>query len=40
MMLLRDGAMVAGYLGQADAVAGSFLRSSRAVLGLGTLARS
>ena len=39
MMLLRDGAMVAGYLGQADAVAGSFLRSGRAVLGLGTLAR-
>jgi AcrR family transcriptional regulator len=40
MMLLRDGAMVAGYLGRADAVAGSFLRSGRAVLGLGSLARS
>jgi AcrR family transcriptional regulator len=40
LMLLRDGAMVAGYLGRADTVAGSFLRSSRAVLGLGTLARS
>nr|WP_229805764.1 TetR/AcrR family transcriptional regulator [Microbispora rosea] len=35
LMLLRDGAMVAGYLDQPAAVAASFLRSSRAVLGIG-----
>lgn len=34
LMLLRDGAMVAGYLDQSPAVAGSFLRSSQAVVGL------
>jgi AcrR family transcriptional regulator len=33
LMLLRDGAMVAGYLDQPLAVAGSFLRSSQAVVG-------
>jgi AcrR family transcriptional regulator len=32
LMLLRDGAMVAGYLDQPMAVAGSFLRSSEAVV--------
>jgi hypothetical protein len=30
-MLIRDGAMVAGYLDDRDAVASSFLRSSRAL---------
>ena len=34
LLLLRDGAMVAGYLDRSPAVAGSFLRSSRAVVGL------
>ncbi len=33
LMLLRDGAMVAGYLDEPAAVSGSFLRSSRAVTG-------
>jgi AcrR family transcriptional regulator len=32
LMLLRDGAMVAGYLGEPTALAASFLRSSRAVV--------
>ena len=40
MMLLRDGAMVAGYLGEPTAVASTFLRSSRAVIGTDRLARS
>jgi AcrR family transcriptional regulator len=31
LMLIRDGAMVAGYLDDRDAVASSFLRSSRAL---------
>jgi hypothetical protein len=30
-MLIRDGAMVAGYLDDQDTVAASFLRSSRAL---------
>jgi AcrR family transcriptional regulator len=34
LMLLRDGAMVAGYLDRSAAGDGSFLRSSRAVVGL------
>jgi hypothetical protein len=32
-MLIRDGAMVAGYLDAADALAASFLRSARALTG-------
>jgi AcrR family transcriptional regulator len=32
LMLLRDGAMVAGYLDEPDAVAASFLRSAKAVV--------
>ncbi|QXG76248.1 TetR/AcrR family transcriptional regulator [Modestobacter sp. L9-4] len=36
LLLLRDGAMVAGYLDHSPTVAGSFLRSSRAVVGLDT----
>lgn len=35
LMLIRDGAMVAGYLDQPANVAASFLRSSRAVIGTG-----
>ena len=35
LMLLRDGAMVAGYLDQPGSVAASFLRGSRAVIGIG-----
>lgn len=35
LMLLRDGAMVAGYLDTGDAVAESFLRSCRAVIAAG-----
>ncbi len=35
LMLIRDGAMVAGYLDQPATVAASFLRSSRAVIGTG-----
>jgi len=31
LMLIRDGAMVAGYLDDADALAASFLRSARAL---------
>jgi AcrR family transcriptional regulator len=31
LMLIRDGAMVAGYLDEPDAVAASFLRSARAL---------
>lgn len=38
LMLIRDGAMVAGYLDQPAAVAAAFLRSSRAVIGTGSLA--
>ena len=34
LLLLRDGAMVAGYLDRSPALGGSFLRSSRAVVGL------
>lgn len=34
LMLLRDGAMVAGYLDEPAALAASFLRSARAVTGL------
>jgi hypothetical protein len=30
-MLIRDGAMVAGYLDDAEALAASFLRSARAL---------
>lgn len=33
LMLIRDGAMVAGYLDAADALAASFLRSARALTG-------
>ncbi|WP_197429730.1 TetR/AcrR family transcriptional regulator [Auraticoccus cholistanensis] len=33
LMLIRDGAMVAGYLDAGEAVAASFLRSCRAVTG-------
>jgi AcrR family transcriptional regulator len=33
LMLIRDGAMVAGYLDDPDAVASSFLRSARALTG-------
>ncbi|MQM25897.1 TetR/AcrR family transcriptional regulator [Glycomyces albidus] len=33
LMLLRDGAMVAGYLDEPEAVAASFLRSGMAVIG-------
>lgn len=40
LMLVRDGAMVAGYLDEPGAVADSFLRSSRAVTGLGATAAS
>ncbi|MFD0476107.1 TetR/AcrR family transcriptional regulator [Nonomuraea thailandensis] len=40
LMLIRDGAMVAGYLDQPATVAASFLRSSRAVLGTGRTTRS
>jgi AcrR family transcriptional regulator len=41
LMLLRDGAMVAGYLGEPSRVAASFLRGCRAVIQSGsTLARS
>jgi AcrR family transcriptional regulator len=32
LMLIRDGAMVAGYLDDRDTVAASFLRSSRALI--------
>ncbi|MEV6284970.1 helix-turn-helix domain-containing protein [Kribbella sp. NPDC051770] len=32
LMVLRDGAMVAGYLGDADAAAESFLRAGQALL--------
>ncbi|MFG2075161.1 TetR/AcrR family transcriptional regulator [Nonomuraea maritima] len=35
LMLIRDGAMVAGYLGRPETVAASFLRSSQAVIGTG-----
>ncbi|WP_030160510.1 MULTISPECIES: TetR/AcrR family transcriptional regulator [unclassified Glycomyces] len=34
LMLIRDGAMVAGYLDEPGAIAESFLRSTRAVIGL------
>jgi hypothetical protein len=34
LMLLRDGAMVAGYLDRSAVVGASFLRSSQAVVGL------
>ncbi|MEW2521966.1 TetR/AcrR family transcriptional regulator [Actinacidiphila alni] len=34
LMVLRDGAMVAGYLGDPTAAAGSFLRGGRAITGL------
>jgi AcrR family transcriptional regulator len=34
LMLIRDGAMVAGYLDEPATIAASFLRSSRAVVGL------
>ncbi len=40
LMLIRDGAMVAGYLDQPATVAASFLRSSRAVIGIGDSPRS
>ncbi|UBU12589.1 TetR/AcrR family transcriptional regulator [Nonomuraea gerenzanensis] len=40
LMLVRDGAMVAGYLDQPATVAASFLRSSQAVIGIGDPARS
>lgn len=39
LMLIRDGAMVAGYLDQPANVAASFLRSSRAVIGTGDSTR-
>ncbi|WP_232326465.1 TetR/AcrR family transcriptional regulator [Microbispora sp. ATCC PTA-5024] len=39
LMLIRDGAMVAGYLDQPATVAASFLRSSQAVIGTGTATR-
>jgi AcrR family transcriptional regulator len=32
LMVLRDGAMVAGYLGEADVAAGSFLRAGLALI--------
>ncbi|GAA2286576.1 hypothetical protein GCM10010145_66670 [Streptomyces ruber] len=32
LMVLRDGAMVAGHLGEAGAAAASFLRGCRAVI--------
>ncbi len=32
LMVLRDGAMVAGYLGEADAAADSFLRGGQALI--------
>ncbi|MCC3274511.1 TetR/AcrR family transcriptional regulator [Arthrobacter sp. zg-Y20] len=35
LMLLRDGAMVAGYLDDGEALAASFLRSCRAVISAG-----
>ncbi|WP_239161724.1 TetR/AcrR family transcriptional regulator [Acrocarpospora phusangensis] len=35
LMLVRDGAMVAGYLDRPATVAASFLRSSQAVIGAG-----
>ncbi|QGG40605.1 TetR/AcrR family transcriptional regulator [Aeromicrobium yanjiei] len=38
LMLLRDGAMVAGYLGDPNAVAGSFFRGCLAVIRGGTSA--
>jgi AcrR family transcriptional regulator len=37
LMLLRDGAMVSGYLDRSQAVADSFLRSSQAVVGRDTV---
>ncbi|MET8157712.1 TetR/AcrR family transcriptional regulator [Sphaerisporangium sp. NPDC005289] len=37
LMLIRDGAMVAGYLDRPATVAASFLRGSRAVIGAGHL---
>ncbi|MEV4296433.1 TetR/AcrR family transcriptional regulator [Microbispora rosea] len=40
LMLIRDGAMVAGYLDKPAKVAASFLRSSRAVIGTGDSPRS
>jgi AcrR family transcriptional regulator len=40
LMLIRDGAMVAGYLDQPSTVAASFLRSSQAVVGTGRATRS
>ncbi|QIZ97772.1 TetR/AcrR family transcriptional regulator [Leifsonia sp. PS1209] len=36
LMLIRDGAMVAGYLDDADTLAASFIRSARALTGSGT----
>ncbi|GAB2583084.1 TetR/AcrR family transcriptional regulator [Kribbella endophytica] len=33
LMVLRDGAMVAGYLSEADAAAGAFLRAGLALIG-------
>ena len=38
LMLLRDGAMVAGYLGDGATLAASFLRSCRAVTGSSSVA--
>ncbi|MEU7882375.1 TetR/AcrR family transcriptional regulator [Microbispora bryophytorum] len=40
LMLIRDGAMVAGYLDQPATVAASFLRSGRALIGTGDSPRS
>ncbi len=40
LMLIRDGAMVAGYLDQPATVAASFLRSSQAVIRAGNPPRS
>lgn len=40
LMLIRDGAMVAGYLDEPATVAASFLRSSQAVIGTGASTRS
>jgi len=34
LMMLRDGAMVTGYLGKADKVSAALLSASRAVLSL------
>ncbi|GAA0441135.1 TetR family transcriptional regulator [Acrocarpospora corrugata] len=39
LMLIRDGAMVAGYLDQPANVAASFLRGSQAVIGTGNSTR-